>query len=379
MMGRSASLPWLLALCVIGCTARSDEASGGASGVAAKSAPVSEDSTQASPELTSDDKTLPPPPKLSGPLPGLPALLSPDYNKTTAEKVALGELLFFDPRLSASGSMSCASCHQPEHGYASPKAQDENDANKRNARNTASLLNAAYANRWPWDAATDMLEAQVLSHWQGQMAIAPKRVTPRLMRMPRYLAHYARAFGAMPSVNTSAEALAAFVRTLTSGGSPWDRYEAGDRAAVDGEVVLGFEVFRKVAQCAQCHIPPLYSDYGLYALDVSAETVDQGHMRVSGRAEDQRAFRTPSLRGLSHTAPYFHDGSAESLETVVDRKLAAGIVTGSARVDRRLAAVQLSADQRRQLLAFLRALSRPAADNREPPKLPIELGVSLPE
>ncbi len=316
------------------------------------------------------DAGLPPPAALPKPAMGLPPMEDPEYNPTTPAKVALGRLLFFDSRLSRSRKLSCASCHKPEHGYSEAVSRGTTDRGRKNARHTPTLWNAGYAGRWSWDGAMELLEAQILSHWRGQLGASPDAVAKRLTVIPGYIAHFSRAFDSQPSSETAAEALAAFVRTLTIGDSPWDRYEAGDRLAVSDEAVAGFEVFRNIAQCAQCHAPPLYSDHRFHALSIASEKADLGRMRITQEPIDRGAFRTPHLRGLVHTAPYLHDGSAASLEDVVQRKLASGIMTGNLAVDSRLASLRLDRKERAQLVAFLRSLSSPTAPPSKRPRLP---------
>jgi cytochrome c peroxidase len=302
-------------------------------------------------------------------VPDSPLGLPDRVSNPSRTAVALGRVLFFDPRISASGRTACSTCHRPDHGWASPQTRTRTDGGQLNARHTPTLWSTGRAEAWPWDGQATNLAAMIRVHWRGQLG-DPAQAMNRLGTFPGYQAHFQRAFRAEPSARRAAQALAAFVSILETGNSPWDRYEAGDRKAVDAEVVAGFEVFRNIAQCALCHSPPMYTDHGFHRLRVARELADPGRMRATGRELDRGAFRTPGLRGLLHTAPYLHDGSAATLEEVVDRKLAGGIKTGDPTVDRRLANVRLSPVQRRQLLAFLRALSNAAPPGYQRPHLP---------
>jgi len=288
----------------------------GPEGAATASAAPSRDGADR-PEVVS----LAPAPPLAPAPRGLPPVPSPPHNRTTAEKVELGRILFFDPRLSVSGKTSCASCHQPERGWSDGAARARTDSGEPNLRHSPSLYNVGYGQEWAWDGGMPTLEALVLSHWKGQLG------------------------------GTPAEALGSFVRTIASGDSAWDRHEAEIAGAVSPDVVRGFEVFARKAGCATCHPPPLYSDldYHRRAGAAKAADADPGRMRVTANPRDQGAFKTPGLRGLALTAPYFHDGSASTLEAAVDIELARG-------------QAPITSAERSHLLAFLRALSpAPAA------------------
>ena len=310
---------------------------------------------------------LPPAPSVPPPPPGLPATPSPPHTPTTPEKVALGELLFFDPRLSASGEMSCASCHDPAAGFAHGVRRSRTQSGSTNRRHTPSLWNAGYASAWFWDGSADTLEGAIDSNWRGQMAPDPFAVSAALHANPTYRAHFERAFDDLASPDRIAEALAAYVRTLRSGDAPWDRYERGDEAAVSEAAVRGFRLFSGRAQCAVCHPPPLYSDRRYHRTGARGpdSPADPGRYRVTGDASDRGALRTPSLRGIVHTGPYFHDGSAETLEEAV-RIMASGGRDGRGQD---LEPVALSDEDVADLVEFLRALS-PGLPDHEFPELP---------
>ena len=300
---------------------------------------------------------LPPAPPVPDAPRGLPPTPSPEHNPTTPEKVELGKLLFFEPRLSVTGALSCASCHQAEHGFASPDKRSKIATGKPNLRHTPSLYNTAYQQTWAWDGNMPILEALIMSHWRGQLGASPETVAAELPRAPGYAARFARAFQGDPATRDHVvEALAAFVRTIRSGDAAWDRKEAGDANAASADAVAGFHVFTDRAGCATCHTPPLYFDHQFYNRGVGDES-DPGRARVTADSRHSGAFKTPGLRGLLETAPYFHDGSAATLEQAVDHELA--------RSER-----PLSPDERNQLLEFLRALSPPPAPMVRP-ELPV--------
>lgn len=311
--------------------------------------------------------SLPAAPRLPALPRGLPPLPSPAHSRITPERVELGQLLFFDPRLSASGKTSCASCHQPERGWADGTPRARTDRGETNLRHTPSLYGVGYAPELGWDGGMPNLEALILSHLRGQLGRSATDVAGFAARSPGYAARFERAFGgeaedgrrADPlSAERVAEALASFVRTLVSGDSPWDRHEAEIAGSVSPDVVQGFEVFTRRAGCATCHPPPLYTDFAPHArrgAGAAADDADPGRMRVTADPADRGAFRTPSLRGLGATAPYFHDGGAATLEAAVDAELARGAAT-------------IAPADRQRLLAFLRAL-----DSGPPPRPSVEL------
>lgn len=344
----------LIALtCAAGCSGKKGgEERDPAGSKAAPPAPV-----ENVPRERSVSEDLPDAPEVPDAPGGLPPTPSPEHNPTTPEKVELGRLLFFEPRLSATGAMSCASCHQPQHGFAAPEKRSKIATGQLNLRHTPSLYNTAYNRTWAWDGNMPVLEALILSHWKGQLGAAPDAVAAELPRAPGYAARFARAYdGGEASRDRVTEALAAFVRTIRSGGAPWDRREAGETDAVTADAALGFRVFTERAGCATCHTPPLYTDNQFHARGVGDEK-DPGRARVTADSRHSGAFKTPGLRGLVETAPYFHDGSAATLEAAVDHELA--------RSER-----SLSPEERRQLTEFLRALSPPPAPMLRP-ELPV--------
>lgn len=314
-------------------------------------------------EPTPDPVRLPEPPEIPSASSALPPTPSPDHNPTTREKVALGQLLFFDPRLSGSGRMSCASCHVPELGWADGKRLSTTASGALNLRHTPTLINSGYAAAWFWDGRMTTLEEQILSSWEGQMAAGPDRVAERLGEIEEYRAHFARAFGvAAPTRHRVAEALAAFVRTIRSEPSAWDRREAGDIGAVPVAAIAGFELFSDRAGCAVCHAPPLYSDNSFHAVAGKLDggdpaSRDPGRARATGQASDDGAFKTPGLRGVALTAPYFHDGSAQTLEDVI-------------RIETRFLFPPLTDQEIASIAAFLRALSPQQALSYRRPHLP---------
>ncbi len=301
---------------------------------------------------------------------GLPETPSPKYNPTTPNKVVLGRLLFFDKRLSDKLTMSCDTCHIPEHGWADRKARSKTAAGTFNLRHTPSLYNVGYVKAYRWDGAMKSLEAFVLNHWRGQYATKPRSAIRRLRKIPEYRAHFRRSFdGGKMTSRRAVEAISAFVRTIRSGNSAWDKYELdNDESAVTKQAIAGAKLFRDTAQCGLCHPPPHYMDSLFHnkGIGVAVQPRDDGRAAVTKNDADTGAFRTPTLRGIGHSAPYFHDGSAATLDKAVGYTLSGGFRTNNKWLDAKLQAVPLSAGQKADLMAFLAALTPKLAPYKRP-------------
>jgi cytochrome c peroxidase len=318
----------------------------------------------------------PAPPIPPAPL-GLPDTAAPADNADNPDKVALGELLFHDTRLSANGTYSCETCHLADQGWGDGRALSPKHDGSMNTRHSPTLYNVGYATEWYWDGRMPTLEAQIKAAWTGQVGGKPAEVAAALLAVPAYKERFARAFGEEPSEDNIPKALASFLRIrMRSGDAPWDRYEkTGDASQVSPDALAGFKVFTEKASCALCHAPPLYTDMlyhnvgvGYGGPDKNAEP-DPGRGKVTNRPEETGAFKTPGLRGVALHPPYFHDGSAATLEEAVDFMIAGGHRKGNPRIDEKLKPKQLTAVERAQLIAFLNALT-PSAPPPKRPALP---------
>ncbi|WP_300449518.1 cytochrome c peroxidase [Accumulibacter sp.] len=298
----------------------------------------------------------------------LPAPPDPVDNPTTPAKAALGKQLFFDPRLSGDGSMACQSCHFRHLGWADAQPLSRKAGGGMNTRHTPTVYNTGYYNAWYWDGRAKTLEGQITAAWKAQIGADQVKAAAVIAAVPGYQAGFRQVFGAAPSAENIAQALAAFLRTLNSGESPWDRYMAGDPAAVSADALAGSELFSGKAGCAACHKPPLYSD-GLFhnvGLEAGKASPDPGRYTVTQEAADRSAFKTPTLRSVAISGPYFHDGSVASLDDAV-RYMASGGKADPHKspllIDRRLSEKEIA-----QLVAFLTALT---SDERfASPRLP---------
>lgn len=243
---------------------------------------------------------------------------APKDNPTTSEKVALGKQLFFDLRLFGDNTMRCATCYLPEKAFGDGLPRAKGRDGKILARNTPSLLNVGFYSTFFWDGRAKSLEEQALMPIQApdEMNQDLDALEEELNAVPGYVEQFRKVFGTGVTRDGVAWALAAFERTLVTKSSPYDRYLAGDQDALSVEAKRGLALFAGDADCIRCHRGSLLSDGKFYRLGLASR--DEGRMVVSGKKEDKGRFRTPSLRNISRTGPYMHNGSRKSLAEVVE-------------------------------------------------------------
>ena len=242
---------------------------------------------------------------------------APKDNPTTAAKVELGKMLFFDPRLSGDNKMSCATCHIPNKAFGDGLAVSPGAGGKLLERNTPTCLNVGFFESYFWDGRAGGLEEQALGPIQSPVEMNQDldELEAELGAISGYVAEFNKAFSTKPNRQGIAKALAAFQRTLVTGPSPFDRFLKGEEDALSEEAQAGLKLFRGEAGCINCHHGPLLSDDKFYRLGVSHK--DEGRAKVTGKKEDRFRFRTPTLRNIAETGPYMHDGSQKTLEDVV--------------------------------------------------------------
>lgn len=304
---------------------------------------------------------------------GLPPLPIPEDNPLTVEKVELGKMLYFDKRVSADGTISCATCHDPKMAWAEHTPTSKGIHGQIGSRNAPTVINAAYAACQFWDGRAKTLEEQAVGPVENpiEMGHTLEGMVQTLKGIPQYEELFRKVFGTGVTAENFAKAVAAFERTILSGNSPYDRYRAGDQSALTEAQRRGLKVFEE-AGCADCHTPPLFSNYEFYnaGVGMNKEKPDEGRKAVTGKDEDFGKFRVPSLREVANTAPYFHDGSAATLEEAVALMAAGGIDNPhrSAEFDT-VREAKITPEQQKDLVEFLKALSGefPVV---EPPQLP---------
>jgi cytochrome c peroxidase len=292
---------------------------------------------------------------------------SPPDNKLTSERAELGKKLFFDPRLSMTGQSTCASCHFPERGWADGFPKSVRLFGETMTRASPTMINVAYNTIHMWDGRSPTLEHQAvngISPTGSMNAGGAKDAQPsseNIKQIAGYRDAFARAYPNEPlSAETIAKALASFERTLVSRDSPFDRWVAGDAAAMSAAQVRGFGLFIDPAKanCAVCHAAPNFTDNGFHNLGLKSfgdENSDVGRFKQVALPAMRGAFRTPTLRDIALTAPYFHDGSARTLAEVVDHYARGGDVRSN--LSPQMKPLPLTTDERADLVAFLRALT----------------------
>ena len=304
--------------------------------------------------------------------PALPPVPIPPDNPQTDAKVSLGRQLFFDPRLSADDTVSCATCHDPETAWANHNPVDVGIQGKKGTRNSGTILDAAYMDFQFWDGRAKTLEEQSLGpiHNPVEMGSTLEEVVRELGAIEGYRTQFKAVFGSDVTTDGIAKAIASFERTVLSGPSPHDRYVAGGRSAMQPSAVRGMRLFNGKARCRTCHGGPMLSDQGFHNLGVGMDRPqpDIGREAVTKDPKDHGRFKTPSLRNVALTWPYMHDGSVRSLADVVEFYDAGGVRNPT--LDIFVMPLELTDDEQKDLVAFLEALtgSLPKIDRPPLPK-----------
>ncbi len=338
---------------------------------------------------------------------GLPEVPIPENNPQSAEKIALGEKLFDDPRFSSTGDVSCATCHDKEKAFSdSPLATSEGIRKLTGTRNGPTVVNSAYYESLFWDGRSPSLEDQALHPFVNPIEMGLPDHEPILATI-RDDREYVRAFRDVFDVRANditidhvTMAIAAFERTLISGDSPWDRwYFAGEEDAISESAKRGFDVFLRDGRCVSCHM--IEQDFAIFTdnqfhnigvginamqdrvpelavafmqakqqgidVDVAvltdADTSDLGRFAVDDQLDSLGAFKTSTLRNIAVTAPFMHDGSIATLREVVEHYNNGGATTPEEKINPFLSGgikpLDLTDEQIDDLVAFMEALTSP--------------------
>jgi cytochrome c peroxidase len=311
---------------------------------------------------------------------GLPPVPIPPDNPPTAETIALGRRLFYEPALSVDGTVACASCHNPTLGFADNKPVATGVQAKTGIRSAPSVINRAYDRTLFWDGRAPDLEKQVEGPIQNplEMAQSLDGVVKRLQASERYREEFAKAWGSNRiTIEMVTKSIATFERTVLSGNSPFDRYYyGGDQNALSASARRGLRVFTdpKRGNCAACHLIgknyALFTDHKFHNLGIGANTdgtlTDPGRYSETKNDADMGAFKTPSLRNVTLTAPYMHDGSMPRLKDVIDHYIGGG--NSNPHLDKKIHVLDfLSGRERGDLLEFLESLTGPLPPDVGPP------------
>ncbi|HEY6552960.1 MAG TPA: cytochrome c peroxidase [Vicinamibacteria bacterium] len=322
---------------------------------------------------------------------GLPAdlweILIPPDNPVTPEKVALGRKLYFDKRLSKDGSVSCATCHDPAKGFADGKKVAEGIGGKKGTRNSPTVLNAIFYEFQFWDGRAATLEEQAKGPMTNavEMGMDSHDLVVGIVRKdPEYLAAFGKVFGREPTIDDVVAAIATFERTVVSGDSPFDRFNAGDKAALTPAAQRGWELWNGKARCNTCHpfgdSTPNFSDNKFHNIGVAAKGRDfaalarkaaavtdlqelafdpdfseLGRFIATKQPKDIGAFKSPGLRDIALTAPYMHDGSEATLLDVIKFYDKGG--EPNPYLDGGIVPLKLTEQEMQDLVAFMESLT----------------------
>jgi cytochrome c peroxidase len=241
----------------------------------------------------------------------------PPHNPHSPAKERLGKALFFDPRLSGSGLLACASCHDPDLAWADGRTVSFGHLRRPLSRNAPSIRNVAHQATLFWDGRASSIEEQaraVLLN-PAEMNVTREQVVESIAADGRYRGLFQAAFGdGTISFERTAQAIACFERSVVGGGSRFDRFLRGEREILTDSEILGLDLFRREARCLHCHHGPLLSDGAFHDVGLSyygRSTEDRGRYAVTGDPSDMGRFRTPSLRDVTRTGPLMHNGLFE--------------------------------------------------------------------
>jgi len=283
----------------------------------------------------------------------------PADNPQTDQRIRLGQQLYFDTRLSADNTVSCATCHKPDAAWANHNSTDTGIKGQVGGRNSGTILNAAYMRYQFWDGRAGSLEEQALGPIANpiEMGETLENVVLKLNAIPGYRRQFQRVFGTDVTTEGIAKAIAAFERTVTSGPSPYDRYLMGDKKAMSPAAVRGMDLFNGKAHCTACHSGPMFSDQSFHNIGVGMDkpNPDVGRFKITNDPADWGSFKTPTLRDISLTYPYLHDGSEKTLADVVAFYDKGGIPNRN--LDPLMLPLNLTRPEKADLVAFMEALT----------------------
>jgi cytochrome c peroxidase len=283
----------------------------------------------------------------------------PTDNPQSNAKIELGRKLFFDKRLSLDGSISCASCHDPNKAFTDNQVKSIGINGQLSERNAPSLLNAAFLKTAMFDAHLKTLELQVLVPIQEpvEMGHNMKVLIQILRQIPEYQAAAQAIFNRDFDAWVLTRSIAAFERSLLSFNAPIDQYLAGNKHAMTKDQVAGWKLFSEKLYCTTCHPAPYFTTFeaannGLY--QSYSDLSDKGRFRIFQDSLDIGKFKIPSLRNLPLTYPYMHDGSLATIEAVLNHYQSGG--KGHINQNKQIVAFDLSKNEKQQLIAFFNAL-----------------------
>jgi len=295
------------------------------------------------------------------PIGPLPPLTIPADNPQTAAKIELGKKLYFDPRLSGNNLFSCATCHNPTLGFADglPRFLGGPTA-KEGGRHSPTIINCAYNEFQFWDGRVATLEEQALGPIQNpnEMFETLANVVRKLSGIPEYVNAFKEVFGTGITADGIAKAIASFERTIVFSNSPFDKYMQGDEKAMNESAKRGMSLFMGKAECIKCHNGPNFTDNKFHNIGVPTEVPlkeDLGRYNVTKKDSDKGAFKTPTVRNITDTAPYMHNGFFPTLFEVVQFYNGGGGRSENKSPD--IHGLNLTGEEVNDLIEFMKALT----------------------
>ncbi len=297
---------------------------------------------------------------------------TPYDNELTPKRVELGKLLYFDKRLSKSNEISCATCHDPKLGWSDGLSKSIGHNGATGPRNSPTIINTAYQQHQFWDGRVKSLEEQALGpiETEVEMNMPLKELIPKLKKIDGYLKLFKEAYPKSEiTKETLAKAIASFERTVVSTESAFDRYIKGDKNAISKDARDGFELFKNKGRCTDCHSGFNFTDGSFHNLGLGDE--DKGRIKTRKGVEIPTGeMKTPTLRDITKTWPYFHDGSVKTLHEAVAICGNGGRFTNAKNLSLLIIDRDLNIDEIEKIVAFLRTLEGEEFNIHIPTKFP---------
>ncbi len=247
----------------------------------------------------------------------------PEDNPQSEKKIELGRKLFFDKRLSPDNSISCSTCHDPKKAFTDGKKVSTGFHKRFAMRNAPTLLNVGYQKNLMFDGEIPSLEMQAVVPLKdtAEMANEMKELIQKLKAIPEYQKSAKEIFNRDFDAYVLTRSLSAFQRSLLSYATPYDAFMSGNKKAMTPSAERGWQIFSEKLYCTACHVPPHFTNFktennGLYSDYTNIE--DKGRFRIHGDSTEIGSFKVPTLRNITKTSPYMHDGSFRTLNDIID-------------------------------------------------------------
>ena len=289
------------------------------------------------------------------------ALVIPEDNPLTKDKIELGRLLFFDKRLSKDNTIACASCHMAKFAFTDGRPVSTGIKGQKGGRSAPVSFNRVFSKAQFWDGRAATLEDQSVGPFINPIEHGfanHDEMVAKMKKISGYRKLFQEVFGGEITIDGVGKAIASFQRTVLSGNSPADRFDqGGDEKAISPEAQKGLVLFREKARCTKCHSGFNFTDEKFHNLGIGWDTgtVDLGRYMVTKNAADIGAFKTPTLREIARSAPYMHDGRFKTLEEVVNFYNKGGVK--NPHQDELVLPLELTDEEKHNLVAFLRTLN----------------------